>query len=54
MLQRAGEEDYQSLDNNNHIAIYPRHVEGKLGATLIKRTEKQSRQNNPEGVIAAH
>jgi len=46
VLERAGEEDDQRLDNDDHVATDLRHIEGEFGATLVKDAEKDRGQHH--------
>ena len=54
MLQRAGEEDDQALDDDDHVARDRRHVEGELGAALVEHAEEERREHDADRMRAAH
>jgi hypothetical protein len=49
VLQRAGEQDHQALDDDDHVAADRRHLEGELGAALVEHAE----QDAPPGTMPA-
>ena len=54
VLERAGEEDDQRLDDDDHLAADLRHLEGELGPALVEDAEEDRRQHHADRVRAAH
>ena len=54
MLQRAGEQDDQPLDDDDHVARDVRHLEGELGAALVEHAEQDRGRHDAGRMRAAH
>ena len=54
VLERACEQDHQTLDHHDDVAAQRRHVERQLGAALVERAEQQRGQDDAERMVAAH
>ena len=54
VLQRAGEKDDQTLDDDDHVARDVGHLEGKVGAALIEHPEQDCCGHDADGVRTAH
>ena len=54
VLQRAGEQDDQPLDDDDHVARDVRHLEGELGAALVEHAEQDRRGHDAGRMRAAH
>ena len=54
MLERAGKQDDQALDDDDHVAADGRHVEGELGAALIEHAEQDRGRHDAGRMRAAH
>ena len=54
MLQRAGEQDDQALDDDDHVARDAGHLEGELGAALVEHAEQERGQHDADRMRAAH
>ena len=48
VLQRAGEEDDQRLDHDDHVAADLGHVEGELGAALVEDAEEDRGEHDAD------
>ena len=54
VLQRAGEQDHQSLEHDHHVAGHVGHVEGQFRAALVEHAEEQRGEQDAHRVVAAH
>ena len=54
VLERAGEQDDQALDDDDHVAGDRRHVEGELGAALVEHAEQDRGEHDADRMRAAH
>src|SRR5271165_2216931 len=52
VLERAGEQDHQALDDDDHVAADLRLLERKLGAALVEDAEQDRGENDADGVGA--
>src|SRR5574337_770975 len=54
VLERAGEQHHEPLDDDDHVAADLGLVEGELGAALIKDAEQDRGQDDADRVNASH
>jgi hypothetical protein len=54
VLQRAGKQDHQALDDDDHVAADMGHHEGDLGAALVEHAEQDRRRHDAGRMRAAH
>ena len=54
VLERAGEQDDEALDDDDHVAADLRLVEGELGAALIEHAEQDRGEDDADRMGAAH
>ena len=54
VFQGAGEQDHEALDHHDHLPVDRREVERQFGAALVERSEQQGRQDDADGMVAAH
>jgi hypothetical protein len=54
VLQRAGEQNDEALDNHDHVPADLGLVERQLRAALLKHAEQDRRQNDASRMSAAH
>ena len=54
VLERAGEQDDQALDHDDHVAGDRRLLEGEIGAALIERAEQERGEHDADGMRAPH
>ena len=54
MLERAGEQHDQALDDDDHVAADLRHVEGERRAALIEHAEQDRGEDDADRMRAAH
>ena len=54
VLERAGEQHHQALDDDDHVAADLRLVERELGAALVEHAEQDRREHDADRMRAAH
>ena len=54
VLERAGEQHHQALDDDDHVAADLRLLERELGAALIEHAEQDRGENDADRMGASH